>query len=803
MQTKTQTDRAAFFPAWILALLALPACGGGGSDAAVDPPSPEILTLGAPVVVAEADQATLAWTTNLPTTGTVEYGSNSFTLQSVPVAGNQSNHQLVLQGLQPGSHYQYRITVVSGDGQTRSSGYLDFTTRPRFQFEADDFFANNLDLDRWTFLDPLETGQLRMLAGSTGEGALELSIPPGGHSSPWLHLDGTRLTQAVQDVDLALEVSFLSALDQEATGKGLVFEQDADNWARFDFAYNGGRLQLFAAVFQNGALQTMRSSNLQTGPWLSGSELRMRVVRTGSVYTQSYSLAGGPWIAGPSLNSNMVLAHAGILVAAEGVQSGGVTAVIDSIELVDQPLASEDGALAQDLAGPFVYGLRATALDNTSMEVRFGTDEPANAEIRFGQTPAVQDGLVVLGDTGYRQSAWVNGLQPGAHYYVQVTAYDALGQSSSSMVELNVPATASANSPTISVWGSFDATPGYPVLRFGQQGFAQPQVNVRGNVQDADEDRLVQTVSLEYRLDNGAWLPLAMGDDRTISYAPWRLVNEGDFNVELFLANLMEGTPSGGLFTHELMLRATDDEGHVTYQAVRLEVVDGATWSPDYSIDWSSVLAQGGDPSQVCQIIDGQWHVENVPGLGAVLRTDPATLGYDRLVGIGQGQGAGIWGNYEATLDATVLGLDPQGYTTGTNSYGFGFVLRWTGHTAGGPYQQPNHNIYPLGGAFLYRWFDTRERWEFWRGYDEGINSLAGATLAVGDHYSFKLRCESLPGGGSVYRMNRWSFGTTEPAAWTYERTTPSIDTIDFGSLVLVAHHADVAFGNVQVTGLP
>ncbi|MEZ6021588.1 MAG: hypothetical protein R3F17_16280 [Planctomycetota bacterium] len=35
------------------------------------------------------------------------------------------------------------------------------------------------------------------------------------------------------------------------------------------------------------------------------------------------------------------------------------------------------------------------------------------------------------------------------------------------------------------------------------------------------------------------------------------------------------------------------------------------------------------------------------------------------------------------------------------------------------------------------------------------------------------------------------------------DRTTPVEDGNSLGSLLLVAHHADVAFGNIQVTPLP
>ena len=326
----------------------------------------------------------------------------------------------------------------------------------------------------------------------------------------------------------------------------------------------------------------------------------------------------------------------------------------------------------------------------------------------------------------FQGQAAINGLQANSTYFVQIRALDALGQFSNETFQVSTPSDSTVGAPTFTLWDMPLDGAGTPVARFGDLGFAQPQVNLLGNLQDEDEDRVAQTVTLEYRLGTGPWNAVALGDDRTINYAPWRLANEGDFNIELFLSDLTVGTPVGGEYHHNVLLRATDDEGHVSYQSLRVEIAQGTAWDPNTTVDWSQVASQGGLPSGGGQVIDGRWHVENVAGLGYVLRPDPAHLGYDRLVGIGEGQGPNAWQNYEVELDATVLGLDPQGFTTGTGSFAFGFVLRWTGHTENGPYAQPNHNIYPLGAAFLYRWFPTRERWEFWSGYDEAIQSLPG-----------------------------------------------------------------------------
>ncbi|MDF1837749.1 MAG: hypothetical protein P1V35_07775 [Planctomycetota bacterium] len=795
--TKNRTAHALIA---VLATLASCSSGGGGGSSSGGGGA---LNLTVNLGIVDATSAVVSWDTNVPSTGEIFFGENAPFAQSVVSNVEALHHEVTLSGLTSNTPYQFTISAATTDGLTTQSPTQAFATDTASALEADDFFANNLDQGRWNLVDPTGAAQLRMLASSTGEGHLELAVPAGVVSSSWMSLQAARLTQPVQDNNQSLQAIFVGGMSNNGTGQGLIFEQDESNFARFDFAYNGSKLQLFAATFSNGSLNRMEFSDLQNGAWPAGSPLGMRVTRTGNSYFQEYSLDGLNWLAGPTLTSNMAVAHAGVVAVAEGAPPAGITMVVDSVESSANPILNEDGLKAADGEGPFVHALQVQALDSANVQLSWSTDEIASAQVEFGRTNQYLDGSISLSNLQFAQSGMLTNLLANTTYFLRITTMDPSGRSSAKLSQVTTPADNTVGSPSLTVWQSTDNGDGTRTVRFGDLGFAQPQINVQGNVQDADEVRLINTVDLHYRLNGGAWVSLAMGDDRTISFAPWRLANEGDFNVELYLADLTLGAPMAGVYSNDLLLRATDDEGHATYQSLRVEIVDGLGWNPNTSIDWNTVLNNGADATDAVQIIDGQWNVENYPGLGPVLRTEPSGLGYDRLVAIGEGQGASAWENYEVELDATVLALDAQGYTTGTSSYGFGFVMRWTGHTTGGPYSQPNHNIYPLGAGFLYRWFDNKQRWEMWTGHDEGIEFLPDNDLVIGTRYSVKLRCETLAGGGSQYRMKLWEFGSAEPAAWTFDRSTPVTDGNDLGSLLLVAHHADVAFGNIQVTELP
>ncbi|MCP5020870.1 MAG: fibronectin type III domain-containing protein [bacterium] len=783
----------------LIATLASCSSGGGGSD-----PTGATLNVTTISGTAGANSILVTWDTNLPSTGELFFGEQAPYTQSIASSSNALHHEVTLTGLNPATTYNYFVRALTTIGlEAESVVQTTATTNGTVASASDDFFANNLNLDRWQLVDPTNSAQVRMLSSISNNGQMKFGVPSGVSSSPWMNLNAARLTQTVQNEDITVQAIFTGAMADNGTGQGFVFEEDENNFARFEFVYNSNEVQLFAAVFAGGSLRDMQYSNVHSGAWTAGAPLGLRVVRRGNFYTQEYSLDGSSWLVGPTLTSNMVVSAAGLMVAAEGSPSPGFTMVVDYFETASTPIINEDGQKAMDVEGPFVHNLKVQALDAFNVQLSWHTDEISSADIQYGRTLQYLDGVHHLTSQQFSQSTTLTSLLADTTYFLRITSMDHQGHSSVTLAEVTTPADNTIGSPFLSVWQSTDNGNGTRTVRFGDLGFAQPQINIQGNVQDADEVRLINTVTLDYQLNGGPWTSLAMGDDRTISYAPWRLANEGDFNVELYLANLTQVPAQGGLFVNDLLLRAGDDEGHLTYQSLRVEIVDGTSWDPNASIDWNEVLNNGGDATDAVQIVDGQWNVENYPGLGPVLRTEPDGLGYDRLVAIGEGQGVNAWSNYEVVLDATVLALDPQGYTTGTSSYGFGFLMRWTGHTSGGNYSQPNHNIYPFGAAFLYRWFDTKERWEFWTGYDQGIEFLPDNDPVIGVRYSVKLNCKTQPLGGTRYRMKQWEYGTPEPSSWTFDRTTPVADTIEHGSFLLVAHNADVAFGNIEVNELP
>ena len=209
--------------------------------------------------------------------------------------------------------------------------------------------------------------------------------------------------------------------------------------------------------------------------------------------------------------------------------------------------------------------------------------------------------------------------------------------------------TQASDGPVILVWDG-------PYQVFGQPGMAQRWVNILGNVTVPEP---LDVESLTYTLNGGPDMPLAMGpDDR-------RLVNPGDFNVEIDHADLVDGE-------NEVIITATDndDPPNETTETVTIDYAEGNVWPETYSIHWNTV-----DYVQdVAQIVDGNWDNLETDGVQGARILE---MGYDRVLAIGDLD----WDDYEITVPITVHGFDSGPLPPYSVSAGFGMTMRWTGHT--------------------------------------------------------------------------------------------------------------------------
>ncbi|MFW5921146.1 MAG: hypothetical protein ACOCUS_04845, partial [Polyangiales bacterium] len=105
--------------------------------------------------------------------------------------------------------------------------------------------------------------------------------------------------------------------------------------------------------------------------------------------------------------------------------------------------------------------------------------------------------------------------------------------------------------------------------QFGTLGRPQEQISILGRVATANLD------ALEYSLASGPWTSLPVGPDGA------RLHHSGDFNVEIPLSRLEDGT-------NPLELRATGSGGATCSRTVTIEYQSGTTWPLPHSYRFDS-----------------------------------------------------------------------------------------------------------------------------------------------------------------------------------------------------------------------
>ncbi len=309
------------------------------------------------------------------------------------------------------------------------------------------------------------------------------------------------------------------------------------------------------------------------------------------------------------------------------------------------------------------------------------------------------------------------------------------------------------------------SAPTYPVVdvwygdtqNFGQLGNPQRSINVLGTVWDTDD-----IATLSYTLNGGASTALPQGPDG------FRLIQTGDYNIEIDHADLTSGANS-------VVITAIDTLGEQTDHPVTINYTDGVTWALPYDATFTTATAI----PDVAQVIDGRW---NLSGQGVT--TDSSATGYDRYLVLGDM----TWTpDYEVTVPMTIHEGDLGGVL------GVGVIVGWQGHE--GPtspaLQKPYQMLarienFPTSPTLIMK-------------DNDDTRAQMPVTVLPNVPYNLKVRSQSIGGGLAKVDVKFWEDGTLEPGTWDL---TYDFDRHD-GSIVLVADYANVTFGDVSVVQVP
>ena len=234
-----------------------------------------------------------------------------------------------------------------------------------------------------------------------------------------------------------------------------------------------------------------------------------------------------------------------------------------------------------------------------------------------------------------------------------------------------------------------------------------------------------------------------------------------------------------------------DRRGAIAETRLVLEKVESPDPGLPRFVDWSGHERL----DDIGQVLDGVWRIE-----GPRLRCP--VMAYDRCFAIGDRR----WRDYEVLTDFVVHAYNDEPLARALPSMGsmVAVLLRAQGNVDW-------HDLVPYRGYYPYGMLVEHV-------YnpelpDNPVYQLIGTgdvTLAtvrdmppvnVGRPYGIRARVHTDGDGVSWYRAKFWPLDTGEPDEWMLE-SAGNQGSLAHGSVVLIAHQADVSFGPTSITPL-
>ncbi|UWR25823.1 cadherin-like domain-containing protein [Sulfitobacter sp. S223] len=249
-------------------------------------------------------------------------------------------------------------------------------------------FSDVTQLDSWALTTP--SGSTATWGNSVSDGYLVLDTPDGTFDA-WNTNGTARAMQAVQNADFAFSSHFLTVPDEQYEMQGLLVEQDASNWIRFDTFSDGNKLFAFAAVTINGT--STKKFQVEIPP--DGAPY-LRMERIGNTWTCLYSVDNENWTVAGVFEQSLAVSQAGVF-AGNLAGSNGFAAQVDWIAFDDDPLLTEDAGYA-DAPPVAADDTLATAFDTALVldvaDLLANDSDPEGAALTVTQVSAAQSGTL-------------------------------------------------------------------------------------------------------------------------------------------------------------------------------------------------------------------------------------------------------------------------------------------------------------------------------------------------------------------------------------------------------------------------
>lgn len=204
---------------------------------------------------------------------------------------------------------------------------------------TDGFNSCTLNTSLWTFIDPRGDSSYKV----TGT-ALEITVP-GTEEGHNIWTDGNfsaRLMQPAGSGDFQIQARFNSLVSQPFQLQGLLIEEDAANYIRFDSYYARDDLMHIYVQTYNNTIPSKKADI----PISATAPVYMRVTRVGDEWTMTYSTNGTTWLEAATFSYGLNVTSAGVF--AGNVQPRRNEMAPEHTAVIDYFYNSADGSLPVD-----------------------------------------------------------------------------------------------------------------------------------------------------------------------------------------------------------------------------------------------------------------------------------------------------------------------------------------------------------------------------------------------------------------------------------------------------------------------
>jgi hypothetical protein len=199
----------------------------------------------------------------------------------------------------------------------------------------DDFNGAALNTTLWTFVNPLGDGSY-FLTGSE----LALNLPGGPNHDPAFggSDNAVRIVQTIGNQDFTVEAKFDSLPSQQYQFEGIVVEQDAANYLRFQIGSTGSSLVVNVSEILSGAQTTLGGGPVSIPA--GTTSLWLRIAKSGNVWVESWSTDGSTYNFAANFWQALAIGDIGIFAGNYSNQTNSAPAFstrIDSFSVIRVP----------------------------------------------------------------------------------------------------------------------------------------------------------------------------------------------------------------------------------------------------------------------------------------------------------------------------------------------------------------------------------------------------------------------------------------------------------------------------------